>query len=293
MTTLNQVNVFGKTTKEEALIEGMNLRIRFQQIIEMVTLTEMTCKYPHTYLFSPPGIGKTFSITKHLRESGKNFVNITGNISLFAFGIQLAVINHMNTEKEKVIIFIDDTDSLLSTEESLNQFKLILETPRQFTYEKSLQSQWGNLTEFQIEAVKAHQNERACGFVVPCENFVFIFGSNIKLPYDDVVANARDKNQAKTGILSGKNAIRSRCNVYDFDLNHVELWGFLASVALQTGCLDQFGLNEEEKLNILDFLWENWEFLKERSIRLIEKMAIVLKAYPDTYKSVWSIDFLK
>ncbi len=293
MFTATQNNVFGQTKKTEALQKGIEIRIRFQQIIEKVATIDSVRKYPHTYLFSPPGIGKTYTVTKYLKESGKNFINVTGNVSLFAFGIQLAVINYMNVENEKFIIFIDDTDSLLSNESSLNQFKLILDNPRQFTYEKSLQSQWSNLTELQIEAVKAHQNDKTCGFVVPCENFVFIFGSNIKLPTDDVVSIARDKNQSKTGILSGKNAIRSRCNVYDFDLNNIELWGFLADITLHTECLDQFGLNEQEKLNILDFLWENWEFLKERSIRLIEKMAIVIKDYPETYNSIWKIDFLK
>ena len=44
---------------------------------------------------------------------------------------------------------------------------------------------------------------------------------------------------------------------------------------------------------ILDFIWENWESLTERSIRLIEKMAIIMQEYPDTYVSVWEIDFLK
>jgi hypothetical protein len=38
--------------------------------------------------------------------------------------------------------------------------------------------------------------------------------------------------------------------------------GSWLDVTLHTECLDQFGLNEEEKLNILDFLWENWESLK-------------------------------
>ena len=43
----------------------------------------------------------------------------------------------------------------------------------------------------------------------------------------------------------------------------------------------------------IDFLWDNWESLTERSIRLIEKMAIIKNEYPDTYEMVWGIDFLK
>ena len=52
-------------------------------------------------------------------------------------------------------------------------------------------------------------------------------------------------------------------------------------------------MTDEEKLIILNFLWDNWESLTERSIRLIEKMAIIKNEYPDTYEMVWGIDFLK
>lgn len=285
-------NLFGMT-KNEALQQGIQVRERFLQIIQKVSTTEKGSKYAHTYLFSPPGIGKTHSVTKHLEESNVKYVKVAGNVSLFAFGIQLAVINFMNYENEKIVIFIDDTDSLLSTEGSLNQFKLMLDDTKKFTYEKSLQSQWSNLTELQIEAVKSHQDEKTCGFVVPCDNFIFVFGSNIKLPTDDMVAKAREKNQSKIGVLSGKHAIRSRCNVYDFDLGHAELWGFLSDVVLNTECLAPYELTEEQKISILNFLWDNWESLTERSIRLVEKMAIALKDYPETYSVVWSIDFLK
>jgi hypothetical protein len=52
-------------------------------------------------------------------------------------------------------------------------------------------------------------------------------------------------------------------------------------------------MTDEEKLVILNFLWDNWESLTERSIRLIEKMAIIKNEYPDSYEIVWGIDFLK
>jgi len=280
-------------SKDDALVRGVLIRRRFQQVVNRIANAPVESKYNHTYFFSPPGIGKTYSITKLLENSGKSHVKITGNVSMFAFGIQLAVINYMNTDQEKMIIFIDDTDSFLSTEGSLNQFKLMLESPKQFTYEKSLQSQWGNMTSLQIEAIEAHQSEMTSGFMVPCDNFVFIFASNIKLPTDDDVKTAREKNQSKTGVIAGKNAIRSRCNVYDFDMTNAELWGFLADVVLNTSCLDSFQFDEQVKHDILNFLWDNWFFLTERSIRLVEKMASVISEYPEDYESIWKIDFLK
>ena len=57
--------------------------------------------------------------------------------------------------------------------------------------------------------------------------------------------------------------------------------------------MDKYKITKDEKTIILVFLWDNWNNLTERSIRLVEKMAIIKQEYPDTYKMVWDIDFLK
>ena len=93
--------------------------------------------------------------------------------------------------------------------------------------------------------------------------------------------------------MGHKNAIRSRCNVADFDLKNVAHWGWIADVALNTDCLNPIEYSQEEKIEILNFIWTNWKDLTERSIRLLEKMAIILKQYPDSYNTIWEIDFLK
>ena len=130
-------------------------------------------------------------------------------------------------------------------------------------------------------------------FTVDCKSMSFILVSNIQLPTDDEVRVAREKGKGKASLMAHKNAIRSRCMVQDFSLSNAELWGWIADVVLRTDCLEQFEMDEDEKYVILDFLWDNWENLTERSIRLIEKMAIIKKEYPDTFQSVWEIDFLK
>jgi tRNA isopentenyl-2-thiomethyl-A-37 hydroxylase MiaE len=81
--------------------------------------------------------------------------------------------------------------------------------------------------------------------------------------------------------------------VQDFSLSNAELWGWIADVVLNTDCLAEQHITIEKKEAILNFLWDNWLYLTERSIRLIEKMTIIMKEYPHTFKSVWEIDFLK
>ena len=292
MSTQQNTNVFGMT-QNEALEKGRQNRTRFLQVVEKLPQIRNEDKYPHKFVFGFPGIGKSYEITNHLNESGTRYLMVTGNVSMFAFGVSLAVINFSNPSQERLIVFCDDVDTLVSTEASCNQLKSALHGPRMFTYEKSLQSQWSNLSELQREAIKYHQEDGKMGFQVPTSSMSFLLVSNIQLPTDDEVRLAREKSKGKASLLAHKNAIRSRCMVQDFSLTNAELWGWIADVILNTECLNQFNMTDEEKLIILNFLWDNWESLTERSIRLIEKMAIIKNEYPNSYEIVWGIDFLK
>ena len=292
MHTIQKSNVFGMS-KNEALDLGGQNRLRFLQVVSKLPQIKEDDIYPHKFIYGYPGIGKTYEINKQLETSDVNYVMVTGNVSMFAFGVQLAVINYLNPNQEKAIVFCDDVDTLVATESSCNQLKSALHGPRKFTYEKSLQSQWSSLSEIQKEAIKHHQEEGKLGFTVDCKTMSFILVSNIQLPTDDEVRDAREKGKSKASLLAHKNAIRSRCMVQDFSLTNAELWGWIADVVLRTDCLKQFDLDQEEKFIMLNFIWDNWEQLTERSIRLIEKMAILKKEYPDSFQSVWEIDFLK
>jgi hypothetical protein len=292
MNTTQTADLFGMT-KSEALTIGMQNRNRFLEVVQKLPLIKEEDKYPHKFIYGFPGIGKSYEITNHLNQSDARFIMVTGNVSMFAFGVQLAVINYQNTNQERIIVFCDDVDSLVATESSCNQLKSALHGLRKFTYEKSLQSQWNNLSELQQQAIKHHQEDGKMGFTVNCSSMSFILVSNIQLPTDDEVRLAREKGKGKASLLAHKNAIRSRCMVQDFSLTNAELWGWIADVILNTECLAPFNMTDEEKCIILDFLWDNWDSLTERSIRLIEKMAIIKNEYPENYKMVWEIDFLK
>lgn len=292
MYTIQQSEVF-EINQLLALEKGKQNRNRFLEIVEKLSTIRADDKYPHNFIYGFPGIGKSFEIRKHLENSGIRHVMITGNVSMFAFGVQLAVINYLNPHQERVIVFCDDVDTLVATESSCNILKSALHGPKLYTYEKSLQSQWNNLSELQKEAIKHHQDDEKMGFQIPTNSMSFLMVSNVQLPTDDEVRTAREKNKSKSSLLAHKNAIRSRCMVQDFSLSNAELWGWIADVVLNTDCLNEQNLTYEEKQVILNFLWENWIYLTERSIRLIEKMTIIMKQYPMTYKSVWEIDFLK
>jgi hypothetical protein len=276
-----------------SLLTGRQVRRNFLRILDNMVKSLKEGNNQSIYVYGPPGIGKTFSIKKVLDENSVKYVFISGNTSMFAFGIILAVTNFLNKNNEKVVVLVDDCDMIFSNETNCNIMKNVLADPHFFTYEKALQSQMGCLNELQKEAIVYHQTEDKMGFVVPTFNMVFIFTSNYSLPTDDDVKAAREKNQNKSIMLSHKNAIRSRCNVADFDLPNHALWGWIADVVFESECLNKYEMELADKEEILNYTRLKWSRLKERSLRLVEKMAIIKQTNPVEYKTMWDFQFLK
>jgi len=186
---------------------------------------------------------------------------------------------------------IDDCDEIFKNEQNCNTMKNVLDGEKRFVYEKSLASQWSSLGQLQKEAIQHHSEEGKMGFTIPTDNLRFVFTSNFSLPIDDDVRLARQKGGYKSILMAHRNAIRSRCKVADFDLTPQEHWGWIADVTLSPEFLPEIPISK--KNIILEFLWNNWSQLNERSIRSIEKMANLMKYYPDRYKNLWEMDYLK
>ncbi|SDD64828.1 ATPase family associated with various cellular activities (AAA) [Algoriphagus faecimaris] len=292
----NQINmelIIKNITPEESLQKGMELREMFLERIASAIKKGSFKKYRHLYIYSPPGLGKTFSVRKMLNELGIHHIELTGNTSIFAFGIMLAVVQYNNPDLLPLIVFVDDSDELFRTEPSCNTMKNALEGANKFTYEKSMVNLEDKLDDLQVEAIRYFKGEGKSGFEVPTHNLTFIFTSNNRLPLDHEVELVKKKGLARSPLVVHRNAIRSRCRVLDFDLNRTEHWGWLADVALHTNCLSELGLDKESTHEILMYLWKHWDNLKERSIRVIEKMGLTIIEQPQDYEKYWKMDFLK
>lgn len=280
-------------TPEESLKKGVELRNMFIERVSSTVTMNTSNKYRHLYIYSPPGLGKTFTVREMLGQLRIHHIELTGNTSIYAFGIMLAVVQYNNPDLLPLIIFVDDSDELFRTEALCNTMKNALDGANQFTYEKSMANLEDKLSDIQLEAVRYFRGEGKSGFEVPTHNLKFIFTSNNRLPLDEEVEKARKKGAAKSPLIVHRNAIRSRCRVLDFDLSKTEHWGWLADVALNTNCLSELGIDEKSTNEILMYVWENWDHLKERSIRVVEKMGLTILEQPHNYEKYWRMDFLQ
>jgi hypothetical protein len=212
---------------------------------------------------------------------------------MYAFGVSLAVVGYMTPSDKKIVIHVDDCETLFENSNNVNVMKKVLDTDRVFVYEKSLQSQRSSLNDIQKDAIDFFSEPGKMGFKVPTNNMTFIFTSNKRLPYDNEVEMARAKGRSKANYLAHLNAIRSRVHVADFELTKNEFWGWISSVVIESDCLNDYEPTPEEICEVLDFLYHHWGHFKEKNIRTVEKMFSVMRDFPESYERVWKMDYLK
>jgi hypothetical protein len=212
---------------------------------------------------------------------------------MFAFAVELAIIKYLKP-KDKVVIVIDDCDKLLSSAEEINVMKKLFEG-KPLNYARNIRpGDVGEEGSVAHNALTAAQNQEGVGFSVDCSNFHFIVTSNLRLPEEDDVRRILIKNDnipsKKYEMASHLNAIRSRCATKDLDFTWQEKWGNVAFVLLEdNGCPD---LSNEEKMYLLKYMFQNFEDLKETSIRTAEKMSELMKSDPENYEDEWYNDFV-
>jgi hypothetical protein len=246
--------------------------------------------HPHTYLFSNPGLGKTYNVTKAIKESGKTYKVISGSISMFAFGIDLMVAHFEKKDDEKVFIIVDDCDQILDSIDNLNIMKNVLAGNKVF--QRTVAIATAMLNEYQRLILPNYQQQGQMGYSVPCDDFVFVFCSNYKLPTDGEVKTEIEKKGAtkSTNKKMSLNAIRSRCVTKDFTMDWEIEWGWIAEVILND--YPDFKVEQEQKVIILDWMYNNWVHMTEHSVRTAEKMAQVMVDEGDSYRDAWEADFL-
>ena len=246
-----------------------------------------------TILVGTTGIGKTYNIEKAIQELNVPYITLKGNKSMFAFGGDLMVLHSRIPVGQKMALIIDDCDSFFETKENINILKGMTgdQGTRQFQYNKKVNEH--AFTDMQMELMPNYQTEGMHGFTVPTDNFIFIFTTNFKLPFESDAKEVLDRGvSAKGNRLNDLAAVRGRFNVKDYMLDKDTNWGWIAEVALNDGALHMLE-SDAEKMFLLDWMYNNWDAMTETNIRTIEKMAYDMVDYPEEYRDNWEADFLK
>jgi hypothetical protein len=208
----------------------------------------------------PPGIGKSFGVEKQL-EAANMFRKMAGQdpkyevVSGGVSSIGLYQKLYYNRGKDQVLVF-DDCDGVLFEEECLNLLKAALNSgdKRRICWNKE-------------SRVLATDD-------IP-EHFDFegsiIFLSNID--FERTIAKG-------SRIAAHLEAIMSRCHYLDLEIGSLRDKLLRIKQIVRDGMLAPYLFTPAEEAQVLSFVLDNAEYLREVSLRMVKKIADFVKADP-------------
>lgn len=244
------------------------------------------------YIFSPPGLGKSFTAEAVFAENNIEPACIKGNTSLFGFCVDLALIMQhraFHAPKSHLFLYIDDCDNLLLHHDSVNTLKIAL-NDRMLNYNKTLGAQYNQLQEHEQEALDHFRVQGRNGVSIPLNNITIIWCSNYKLADQTQTANAT--SDAKRQKYIDEEALRRRLNARDYNVEGDVLWGWIADCVLNETPPSMQTADRDQLEHILNWMHANWPSLKEHNISFAEKLYEEIELDPDSYTTAWEYDYL-
>ena len=240
-----------------------------------------------------PGIGKTYLVKSNLKKHKVDFYQCPATSSFFGLAIHLAKLK-FDFPDERVVVLLDDVSKYFRGD-GLDILKRLFEEK---ILDYSVATNWGQIPEEVEEAIRFFQNPSGLGFTVDCSNFQFIVTSNTPIPDGLKTEYLLNKNDGieneKISRCRDMAAIRDRCRTLDCIWPPHIQWGNIAEVLLNDDGCNQYNLDQDSKLLILQWLWNQIDDVRNMSVRTAEKMAEVMLEYPKKvdYEEMWWIEFL-
>lgn len=243
---------------DEQIIERM--RERFE-ILDDMTQASIDGVVRGMVVTGPPGVGKSFGVEAVL-EKNSLFDKLAGNRLRFevikgaSSAIGLYKVLYQNADKNNVLV-LDDCDTVLYDETSLNLLKAALDSSKKrklsWNTDSALLRREGIPDTFEFK-----------GSV--------IFITNLKF----------DKVRGK--IKDHLDAIMSRCHYLDLTMDTTREKVLRCKQIVQDGMLNEYQFTKEEEAEVMDFLIENKDKMREISLRMVTKLADLKKSMASKWK---------
>jgi hypothetical protein len=243
---------------DEQIIERM--RERFE-ILDDMTQASIDGVVRGMVVTGPPGVGKSFGVEAVL-EKNSLFDKLAGNRLRFevikgaSSAIGLYKVLYNNADKNNVLV-LDDCDTVLYDETSLNLLKAALDSSKKrklsWNTDSALLRREGIPDTFEFK-----------GSV--------IFITNLKF----------DKVRGK--IKDHLDAIMSRCHYLDLTMDTTREKVLRCKQIVQDGMLNEYQFTKEEEAELMNFLIDNKDKMREISLRMVTKLADLKKSMASKWK---------
>ena len=211
----------------------------------------------------PPGVGKSFGVETILEEYDA-MAKIGGAVkteivkgSMTPIGLYQTLFNNSNAGD---ILVFDDCDSVLFDEVCLNMLKAVLDSGKKRTISWKAES-----SALRREGIPDRFDFKG--------GVIFITNVNFE--------NVRSKK-----IKDHLAALMSRCHYIDLGMDSVDDKFIRINQIIRDGMLKEYGFSKEFEKEIVDFMHENAQRLREISLRMVLKIADLAKMNFDNWKGL-------
>lgn len=248
------------TDTDEQIIE--RLRERFE-ILDDMTQASVDGVVRGMVVTGPPGVGKSFGVEAVL-EKNSMFDKLAGKRLRFgvekgaasAVGLYKLLYNYADRNN---VLVLDDCDTVLYDETSLNLLKAALDSSKKrkisWNTDSALLRREGIPDSFEFK-----------GSV--------IFITNLK--FDKVRGKLKDH----------LDAIMSRCHYLDLTMDNMREKVLRCKQIVADGMLNEYDFAKDEEEELMNFIFDNKERMREISLRMVTKVADLKKAMPAKWKSM-------
>ena len=249
-----------KVETDEQVIE--RLRERFE-ILDEMTQGSIDGIVRGMVVTGPPGVGKSYGVEKVI-EKNSMFDKLADRPIKFgtekgaASAIGLYQLLYRYADPGSVLV-LDDCDSILFDEVSLNLLKAALDSG------KKRMISW-NTESSALRREGVPEKFEFCGSI--------IFITNLKF----------DKTRGK--IKDHLAAIMSRCHYLDLTMDTMRDKMLRVKQIVRDGMLSEYKMDEKSELEIVNFMEDNKNKLREVSLRMVTKLADLFKMSPERWRSL-------
>jgi hypothetical protein len=266
----SESNVEKEYLESESEDEAMDRIKRTFEILEELTDAASEDIIRGMVVCGPPGIGKSYGVEERLRENNmfrtvagkqEHYDVIKGAVSPIGLYRKL----YMNRAKGFVTVF-DDCDSVLHDEDCLNMLKSALDSS-----DKRYLS-W--LKESRV------LREEDIPDKYEFEGSV-IFLTNI------------DFEKSRGKIADHLAAIQSRCHYLDLEIGSQRDQVLRIKQIVREGMLKDYAFSKQDETEVVNYIVDNADYLRELSLRTVRKVADLKAAKPQGWEEYCEATVLK
>lgn len=241
---------------DQEIIE--RLRVRFDMLQDM-TKAVKSGAVRAMIVSGPPGVGKSYGVEAVLDRydlveglgGSRKYEVVRGAMSALGLYVKL----YKFSAQDNVIVF-DDCDSIFSDELSLNILKAALDSKKR------------RMIHWNTDSIKLRNEGVPDQF---CFEGSAIFITNLKF------------DRARGKIREHLAALESRCHYMDLTINTQREKMLRIRQIVEDGMLSQYRFDDQTVGEIVDYVDQNKDRLRELSLRTVVKLADLVKAFPDRW----------